>query len=62
MQDVAYIACAISLLYTNRNPRIGYVDRSNIGNAKIAGMADDLKLEGLMYNTALTLFFVPYGL
>ncbi|KAL1899916.1 hypothetical protein Sste5346_002782 [Sporothrix stenoceras] len=41
---------------------IGYVDRSNIGNAKIAGMADDLKLEGLMYNTALTLFFVPYGL
>ncbi|CAK7216239.1 hypothetical protein SCUCBS95973_002744 [Sporothrix curviconia] len=41
---------------------VGYVDRSNIGNAKIAGMATDLKLEGLMYNTALTLFFVPYGL
>ncbi len=41
---------------------IGYVDRSNIGNAKIAGMTEDLHLEGMMYNTALTLFFVPYAL
>lgn len=43
-------------------PSVAYVDRSNIGNAKIAGMATDLKLKGLMYNTALTVFFVPYGL
>lgn len=42
--------------------RIGYVDRSNIGNAKIAGMSTDLKLQGLMYNTAVTIFFVPYAL
>ena len=41
---------------------ICFLDRTNIGNAKIAGMEQDLELKGLMYNTALTLFFVPYGL
>jgi hypothetical protein len=41
---------------------VAFVDRTNIGNAKIAGMEQDLELKGLMYNTALTLFFVPYGL
>ncbi|KAL6248610.1 hypothetical protein RBB50_004865 [Rhinocladiella similis] len=30
----------------------------NIGNAKIAGLYDDLKLHGLQYNVALTVFFV----
>ena len=41
---------------------IAFVDRSNIGNAKIAGLEDDLNLEGLRYNTAVTMFFVSYGL
>ncbi|KUJ13578.1 MFS general substrate transporter [Mollisia scopiformis] len=41
---------------------IAYVDRSNIGNAKIAGMATDLNLIKMRYNTALTVFFVPYSL
>ncbi|EXJ83950.1 hypothetical protein A1O3_04617 [Capronia epimyces CBS 606.96] len=42
---------------------LAYIDRSNIGNAKIAGMQEDLKLgTGLKYNTALTVFFVPYSL
>ena len=33
-----------------------------VGNAKIAGLADDLHLHGLQYNIALTVFFVPYAL
>lgn len=33
-------------------------DRSNIGNAKVAGMAKDLKLIGLKYNIAAAVFFV----
>lgn len=33
-----------------------------VGNAKIAGMTDDLNMHGLQYNTAVTLFFVPYTL
>jgi hypothetical protein len=33
-------------------------DRTNIGNAKVAGMAKDLKLVGLKYNIAAAVFFV----
>lgn len=40
---------------------LSFLDRSNIGNAKIDGMATDLKL-GTDYPTALTLFFVGYVL
>ncbi|KAF1349207.1 MFS general substrate transporter [Lizonia empirigonia] len=47
----------LSLLYL-----VAFIDRSNIGNAKIAGMETDLKMKGLQYNTAVTLFFVPYTL
>jgi hypothetical protein len=28
----------------------------------VAGLTDDLKMFGLQYNTAVTLFFVPYTL
>lgn len=41
---------------------MAFIDRSNIGNAKIAGMSKDLKLVGLQYNIALTAFFPPYCL
>ncbi|PIG79518.1 MFS transporter [Aspergillus arachidicola] len=37
-----------------------HVDRNNMGNAKIEGMNDDLRLVGNQYNIASTLFFVPY--
>ncbi|KAF1837695.1 MFS general substrate transporter [Decorospora gaudefroyi] len=47
----------LSLLYL-----VAFIDRSNIGNAKIAGMTEDLRMDGLQYNTAVTLFFVPYTL
>ncbi|OCT51552.1 putative transporter [Cladophialophora carrionii] len=40
---------------------LAFIDRGNIGNAKIAGLYEDLHLHGMQYNTALTLFFVPYG-
>jgi hypothetical protein len=39
---------------------LAFIDRSNIGNARIAGMYEDLSLYGLRYNTAVTIFFVPY--
>jgi hypothetical protein len=42
--------------------RLAYIDRSNIGNARIAGMYEDLQLQGDRYNVALTVFFVPYSL
>ncbi|KAH7109889.1 major facilitator superfamily domain-containing protein [Dendryphion nanum] len=41
---------------------VSFIDRSNIGNAKIAGMNSDLNLHGLQYNAAVTLFYVPYTL
>lgn len=41
---------------------LSFIDRSNIGNAKIAGMNKDLGLTGSQYNIALTVFFFPYGL
>ncbi|KIY00313.1 uncharacterized protein Z520_03998 [Fonsecaea multimorphosa CBS 102226] len=37
-----------------------FLDRSNIGNANIAGISQDLKLVGTEYNLALMLFFIPY--
>lgn len=43
----------VSLLYL-----LSFLDRSNIGNAKVAGMAHDLNLVGLKYNLAAALFFV----
>ncbi|KAL5113336.1 hypothetical protein ACEQ8H_008799 [Pleosporales sp. CAS-2024a] len=39
---------------------MSYMDRTNIGNAKIAGMAHDLKLTSNQYSSALVLFFVTY--
>lgn len=37
---------------------VRYRDRSNIGNAKVAGMSKDLGLIGLKYNIAAAIFFV----
>lgn len=35
-------------------------DRTNIGNAKLAGMGDDLKLSSNEYSVSLVVFFVTY--
>ncbi|KAI8628645.1 MFS general substrate transporter [Xylariaceae sp. FL1651] len=45
----------VSLLYL-----LAFLDRVNIANAKSFGLQKDLHLEKTEYNTALTIFFVPY--
>ncbi|KAG9246157.1 major facilitator superfamily domain-containing protein [Calycina marina] len=39
---------------------MAFLDRVNIGNARSFGLTTDLNLGGVEYNTALTIFFVPY--
>ncbi|KAF8557618.1 MFS general substrate transporter [Imleria badia] len=46
----------VSLLYL-----LSFLDRSNVGNAKVAGMSTDLHLVGLRYNTAAAVFFILYS-
>ncbi|WWC85390.1 uncharacterized protein L201_000253 [Kwoniella dendrophila CBS 6074] len=47
----------LSLLYL-----FSYIDRANLGNAKIEGLVTDLKLTGVQYNLVSSIFFVPYCL
>ncbi|CAA7260730.1 unnamed protein product [Cyclocybe aegerita] len=46
----------VSFLYL-----LSFLDRANIGNAKIAGMSHDLNLDGLKYNIIAAVFFLPYA-
>ncbi|EQL34268.1 hypothetical protein RJZ56_005603 [Blastomyces dermatitidis] len=41
---------------------LSFLDRSNIGNAKIDGLQDDLRMTNSQYNATLTIFFVSYSL
>ena len=45
----------LALLYL-----LSFLDRGNIGNAKIEGLSDTLKLTGPQYNWCLTVFFFTY--
>ncbi|KAL4900423.1 hypothetical protein BDW74DRAFT_188271 [Aspergillus multicolor] len=45
----------LALLYL-----LAFLDRGNIGNAKIEGMLDDLNMTGPEYNWCLTVFFFTY--
>ncbi|KAL0571972.1 hypothetical protein V5O48_009998 [Marasmius crinis-equi] len=45
----------VSLLYL-----FCFVDRANVGNARLAGLETDLGLEGYDYNVVLTSFYVSY--
>lgn len=47
----------LSILYL-----ISFLDRGNVGNARVAGMTKDLHLSGSQYNIVLTMFFIPYAL
>ncbi|KAL5520958.1 hypothetical protein ACEPAF_2961 [Sanghuangporus sanghuang] len=47
----------LSLMYL-----CSFLDRGNIGNAKLAGLVEELELDGNKYNIALTMFFIPYCL
>jgi len=46
----------LSLLYL-----LSFLDRTNIGNAKLQGLTDDLHLTGAQYNMSLTIFFISYA-
>lgn len=39
---------------------VAFLDRTNIGNARIQGMEKDLNMKGSDYNIALFMFFIPY--
>lgn len=47
----------LALLYL-----LSFLDRTNIGNARLAGLEDDLGMDGLDYNVALAVFFPFYVL
>lgn len=46
MMTLAYLSC--------------FLDRSNIGNARLYGLEDDLNMHGNQYQTSVSLFFVTY--
>ncbi|KAK0638538.1 major facilitator superfamily domain-containing protein [Cercophora newfieldiana] len=46
---------AVGILYL-----LSFLDRSNVGNARIEGLAADLHMTGNQYLTGLTLYFVGY--
>jgi hypothetical protein len=41
---------------------LAFLDRTNIGNAKIAGLSEDLGMSTASYNATLTIFFVSYAI
>ncbi|KAF7442711.1 UhpC Sugar phosphate permease [Pyrenophora tritici-repentis] len=40
---------------------ISFLDRTNIGNAKVDGLQQDLQMTDGQYNASLTIFFVSYS-
>ncbi|KAK5655658.1 hypothetical protein OQA88_5591 [Cercophora sp. LCS_1] len=46
---------AVGILYL-----LSFLDRSNVGNARIEGLATDLGMTGNQYLTGLTLYFIGY--
>ncbi|KAK4155594.1 major facilitator superfamily domain-containing protein [Chaetomidium leptoderma] len=50
-----YVIPTIALLYL-----FCFIDRANIGNAKIAGLDKDLGLKGYDYNALLSVFYISY--
>jgi sugar phosphate permease len=46
----------LALLYL-----LSFLDRGNIGNAKIEGLTEDLGMSGAQYNWCLTVFFFTYA-
>ena len=50
-----HVIPAIALLYS-----LAFIDRINIGNARLQGLEKDLHMKGHDYNIALFIFFIPY--
>jgi hypothetical protein len=40
---------------------MSFLDRTNIGNAKVDGLQKDLHMTNGQYNASLTIFFVSYA-
>ena len=47
----------LSLLYL-----ASFLDRTNIGNAKLDGLQEALHMTGGQYNASLTIFFISYSI
>ncbi|RYP20478.1 hypothetical protein DL765_002777 [Monosporascus sp. GIB2] len=41
---------------------MAYLDKTNIGNAKIEGLLESLNMTGVQYNVAVSIFFIPFVL
>ncbi|KAF1979576.1 MFS general substrate transporter [Bimuria novae-zelandiae CBS 107.79] len=50
-----FIVPTVSLLYL-----FCFIDRTNIGNARLAGFEKDLRLKGFDYNMVLSIFYISY--
>ena len=50
-----HVVPVIAILYM-----IAFIDRANLGNAKIQGLEKDLRMKGHDYNIAAFVFFIPY--
>lgn len=59
ISSVGYDRMVRSGLHLTRIP--AFLDRTNIGNAKVDGLQDDLKMTNGQYNATLTIFFVSYA-
>jgi hypothetical protein len=49
------VVLVLKLLYL-----LTFLDRINIGNARVQGLEHDLKMKGGQYNYALFIFVIPY--
>ncbi|KAL3458330.1 major facilitator superfamily domain-containing protein [Aspergillus heterothallicus] len=50
-----YILPTVALMYL-----FCFIDRANIGNARLAGLEADLNMSGYDYNTLLSVFYISY--
>lgn len=50
-----YIVPTVAMLYL-----FCFIDRANIGNARLAGFEKDLSLTGYDYNQVLSVFYISY--
>ncbi|KAL6235276.1 hypothetical protein BDW75DRAFT_230457 [Aspergillus navahoensis] len=50
-----YIVPTVSLMYL-----FCFIDRANVGNARLAGLEDDLQMTGYDYNALLSVFYISY--
>ncbi|KAF5349217.1 hypothetical protein D9756_009501 [Leucocoprinus leucothites] len=50
-----YVLPVVAIFYL-----LSFLDRTNLGNARVAGLQKDLKMDNKQYSIALTVTYVPY--